>query len=97
VYAPVAGESQNVLAQCFERRCLTFTPANPEGREVEEGNIGQHYCIWRYGDRISDSPEPFLPPGVSGSSPVGPSGCVSINEAGIDELVTIIHINHDIA
>ncbi len=39
---------QNVLIQCFERRCLTYTPDNPEGWEVESGNIGRHYHEWRY-------------------------------------------------
>jgi hypothetical protein len=39
---------QNVLIQCFERRCLTYTPGNPDGWEVESGNIGQHYYDWRY-------------------------------------------------
>jgi hypothetical protein len=45
----VAGESREVLMQCFERRCLTYTPGNPEGWQVEAGNVGQHYYRWRYG------------------------------------------------
>jgi hypothetical protein len=44
----VKGVVQDVLIQCFERRCLTYTPGNPEGWEVESGNIGQHYYHWRY-------------------------------------------------
>jgi hypothetical protein len=36
--------------QCFERRCLTYTPDNPEGWQVEFGNIGRHYYQWRYED-----------------------------------------------
>jgi spore germination protein GerM len=47
---PVAATAQDVLWQCFERRCLTYTPANPEGFQVEAGNVGQHYYQWRYGD-----------------------------------------------
>ena len=47
---PVDGESQDVLWQCFERRCMTYTPDNPEGWQVETGNVGQHYYQWRYGD-----------------------------------------------
>ncbi|MEZ4521133.1 MAG: CHRD domain-containing protein [Thermomicrobiales bacterium] len=47
--APVAGTETDVLWQCFERRCLTFTPANDEGFQVEAGNVGQHYWTWRYG------------------------------------------------
>ena len=40
----------SVLIQCFERRCLTYTPANPAGWQVETGNVGQHYFAWRYAD-----------------------------------------------
>jgi hypothetical protein len=39
---------KEVLVQCFERRCLTYTPDNPEGWRVEAGNVGQHYYGWRY-------------------------------------------------
>lgn len=46
VTVPVGGVQQNVLVQCFERRCLTYTPANPVGWKVEMGNIGQHYLEW---------------------------------------------------
>ena len=46
----VAGVDQDVLIQCFERRCLTYTPGNPEGWQVEAGNVGQHYYRWRYGE-----------------------------------------------
>ena len=45
---PVDEEPTDVLVQCFERRCLTYTPNNPEGWQVEAGNIGQHYYEWRY-------------------------------------------------
>lgn len=44
----VGGEQRDVLLQCFERRCLTFTPENPEGWRVEMGNVGRHYHAWRY-------------------------------------------------
>jgi hypothetical protein len=44
----VAGEQRDVLMQCFERRCLTYTPGNPTGFVVEAGNVGQHYYHWRY-------------------------------------------------
>jgi M6 family metalloprotease-like protein len=44
----VGGVAQDVLMQCFERRCLTYTPGNPEGWQVEAGNVGQHYYRWRY-------------------------------------------------
>jgi hypothetical protein len=49
--AKVAGTVKDVLLQCFERRCLTYTPDNPDGWKVEFGNVGQHYYAWRYGTR----------------------------------------------
>lgn len=48
---PVGGESRDVLWQCFERRCMTYTPNNPDGWKVETGNVGQHYFEWRYEDQ----------------------------------------------
>lgn len=46
--AKVAGKVQDVLVQGFERRVMTYTPANPEGYRVETGNVGRHYFEWRY-------------------------------------------------
>jgi hypothetical protein len=45
----LAGVPHDVLVQCFQRRCLTYTPDNPAGWQVEAGNVGQHYYTWRYG------------------------------------------------
>ncbi|TVR76030.1 MAG: HYR domain-containing protein [Sphaerobacteraceae bacterium] len=45
---PVDGEPRDVLLQCFERRCLTWTPGNDPGFVIEAGNVGQHYFTWRY-------------------------------------------------
>jgi hypothetical protein len=45
----VANTVQLVLMQCFERRCLTYTPGNDPAWRVEAGNVGQHYYAWRYG------------------------------------------------
>lgn len=45
----VAGKIEDVLVQCFERRCLTYTPSNPDGWKVEMGNVGLHYYRWRFG------------------------------------------------
>ena len=56
----VGGVSKQVLVQCFERRCLTYTPSNPAGWQVEAGNVGRHYFTWRYG--------------TAGTPPPGPSG-----------------------
>jgi hypothetical protein len=57
----VAGTARDVLIQCFERRCLTFTPENPDGWQVEAGNVGQHYYAWRYERAGTSCPwnEPF--------------------------------------
>jgi hypothetical protein len=45
----VDGTPRDVLMQCFERRCLTYTPGNPIEWQVEAGNVGLHYVVWRYG------------------------------------------------
>ncbi len=45
----VGSTEQDVLVQLFERRTLTYTPANPAAFRVEMGNVGQHYFRWRYG------------------------------------------------
>lgn len=44
----INGVAQDVLIQLFERRVLTYTPANSAGWQVEMGNVGQHYFKWRY-------------------------------------------------
>jgi len=46
----VGGQERDLLWQCFERRCLTYTPSNAAEWRVEAGNVGQHYYRWRYGD-----------------------------------------------
>jgi subtilisin family serine protease len=43
------GSYVDVLIQCFERRCMTYTPSNALGWQVEMGNVGLHYYTWRYG------------------------------------------------
>jgi hypothetical protein len=44
----VAGQMQDVLIQCFERRVLTYVPTNAPAWQVQVGNIGAHYQQWRY-------------------------------------------------
>ncbi|HEY1013661.1 MAG TPA: hypothetical protein VGE07_13200 [Herpetosiphonaceae bacterium] len=56
VKARIGGVEQPVLFQVFERRVLTYNPANPPAFKVEMGNIGRHYYQWRY------AAEPFSPP-----------------------------------
>jgi len=76
----IAGTLRSVLIQCFERRCLTYTPGNPPEWQVEAGNVGSHYYAWRYGELgnpPTDAPTPstgdvrvvailFDPPGSEG-------------------------------
>lgn len=65
----VGGVQRHVLIQCFERRCLTYTPDNPEGWKVEAGNVGQHYFRWRY-----DTDIPGEPPLIQNvHDPLGPT------------------------
>jgi thermitase len=56
--ASVAGQPQDVLIQCFERRCLTYTPSNAPEWQVEMGNVGQHYFRWRY---QTEPAGPYIP------------------------------------
>ncbi|HUG15792.1 MAG TPA: S8 family serine peptidase [Thermomicrobiales bacterium] len=55
----VANVYRDVLIQCFERRCMTYTPANSPGWHVEMGNVGQHYYAWRY-QTAQSAPNPTL-------------------------------------
>ena len=47
VTVTVGGTLKLVLLQCFERRCLTYTPDNAPEWRVEAGNVGRHYYEWR--------------------------------------------------
>ena len=49
VKAKVGGVERPILFQVFERRVLTYNPANEPAFRVEMGNVGQHYQQWRYG------------------------------------------------
>jgi hypothetical protein len=49
VRVPVNGMTISVLVQLFERRALTYNPANPEAWRVEMANVGRAYYNWRYG------------------------------------------------
>ncbi len=46
--AIVNGTETDVLVQAFQRRVLTYTPSNPDGWQVESGNVGRHYYEWRH-------------------------------------------------
>ena len=48
----VGGVDRDVLVQPFQRRVLTYSPDNPSGWQVEMGNVGRHYYLWRYGEEL---------------------------------------------
>src|SRR5207248_1642725 len=47
VRARVLGQDQWLLVQAFQRRVLTYNPANAPAWQVEMGNVGRHYYDWR--------------------------------------------------
>lgn len=55
IRAVVGGQERDILIQLFERRTITYTPANPKQFQVEMGNVGQHYLYWRYGPDVAVS------------------------------------------
>ncbi len=61
--AVLAGKEQDILVQAFERRVMTYTPANPKAYQVEMGNVGQHYLAWRTKVTTAPPPTPAPPPG----------------------------------
>ena len=82
----VGGVAQDVLLQCFERRCLTYTPGNPEGWQVEAGNVGQHYYQWRY-EQIDDDPT-ASPPTPTEPDDGAPPASPTPTEPGDDPVQT---------
>ncbi len=58
VNSRIGGQAQPVLFQVFERRVLTYNPANPSGFRVEMGNVGQHFYRWRYEQLDLPAPDP---------------------------------------
>jgi hypothetical protein len=73
----VGGVAKDVLIQCFERRCLTYTPDNAPEWRVEAGNVGRHYYAWRYtdaGEQPVPGPSEPLPPTAVNWRQVTPEG-----------------------
>jgi enterochelin esterase-like enzyme len=68
--AVVAGQERDVLVQLFERRVLTYTPANPAAYRVEMGNVGQHYYRWRYALNACAAGNSPITPAAPASTPV---------------------------
>ncbi|MFL5733200.1 MAG: hypothetical protein ACJ78Q_08365 [Chloroflexia bacterium] len=48
-HVSVAGQPRSVLVQVFERRTITYDPAEAAAYRVQFGNVGRHYYDWRYG------------------------------------------------
>jgi hypothetical protein len=82
----VGGTPRDVLLQCFERRCLTYTPDNPAGWQVEAGNVGQHYERWRY---ASGGPPPSPTPTATATTTATPSASETPSTPPTGQLVTI--------
>ena len=73
----VDGQARRVLVQAFERRVLTYSPDNAPGWQVEFGNAGIHYRLWR-GMAVPDDQN--LVPLASGV----PLGEIIVNNAVAD-------------
>ncbi len=63
-HAIVGGSQTDVMVQCIERRCLTYTPSNNNPYKVEMGNVGQHYYAWRYQDTWAEG-QPVNDPSIT--------------------------------
>jgi hypothetical protein len=65
----VGGVEKDVLFQAFERRVLTYTPANPPAFRVEMGNVGRHYYQWRYVDPFAGGKQALIVTPARGATP----------------------------
>ena len=77
--ATIRGQVTDVMIQAYERRALTYVPANDQAFQVEMANIGQHYFDWRYrnaglcpGD-LPSQPTPPVPIGTGTVATVSPT------------------------
>ncbi len=55
VQARVGAATRPVLVQLFERRTLTYDPADAAPWQVQMGNAGRDYYAWRYADLRPDT------------------------------------------
>ena len=63
----VAGQPRNVLVQVFERRTITYDPAEVQQYQVQFGNTGLQYYNWRY----VQPQQPSRPPEATQVPPTG--------------------------
>ncbi len=92
----VGGVTKLLLLQCFQRRCLTYTPDNAPQWQVEAGNVGLHYRAWRYDDGAPPPP----PPGSACEPGSGPNfaGQLLLQPSYVDEdLRCAVFTNADVA
>ena len=50
-HVSIAGQPRSVLEQVFERRTITYDPAETGVYKVQFGNVGRQYYAWRYGGK----------------------------------------------
>src|SRR5579859_6165530 len=48
-HVQIAGAPHDVLIQAYQRRVLTYIPDYAAPWDVQMGNVGIHYLLWRYG------------------------------------------------
>ena len=96
----VAGNPKDVLIQCFERHCLTYTPSNEPAWQVEMGNVGQHYYAWRYADQPGTPTATVTPTATASTTPpISDTGKVEItgvlaDPAGPDETGEAVYLRN---
>lgn len=61
IEALVAGKPTSVMAQAFQRRILTYNPANSPEWRVEMGNVGLAHYNWRAGEMAQPRPVEPVP------------------------------------
>ncbi len=81
VRTKIAGTTQTVLVQLFQRRVLTYNPALATNK-VEMGNLGQHYYRWRY---IENSATAFPTPSVNSSGCLTPTSASTAVQACVTD------------
>jgi hypothetical protein len=80
-HVPVGHQEKDVLVQAFERRVLTYTPANPDPWKVEWGNVGRQYVQWRYGHINQNE-----------ASPVSNSVTITLQAGNATSLATCLNL-----